>query len=970
MILLLAAFAVVGLALVAFGARLGRRAFLVGALPMAATAAWVATRLPDVTDGTTRHESVGWVGGLGLAVDLHLDGFATTMTLIVTVVGVAVLLYASRYFAPDARDLGRLAGLLVLFAGSMVGLVLADHVIVLYACWELTSITSFLLIGNRHDQARARAAALHALLVTGAGGLALLGGLVLLGQAAGTYRLEGILAAAPSGTAVTVALVLVLVGACTKSAQYPFHAWLPGAMAAPTPVSAYLHSATMVKAGVFLVARLAPVFATQAPWRPVVLAAGCATLVFGGLRALRQHDLKLLLAFGTVSQLGLMMVLFGAGTPATTTAGWVLLIAHAAFKCTLFMVVGVIDHQSGTRDIRKLPALRDGWRPLELVALLALVSMAGIPLGAGFVAKELSYEALDEATFLGHEVVLVAAIVGSMLTVAYATRFYTGAFAGPRRRAAGEPAPLPGETHRDPSPTTELSDPTLPIEPVDPVVVVKPRAHALTNTTAEVAVVDPDPAPPAPSFVAPAAALALVGVVLGVVPGLGDKLATVSLEDFRGSVPAVHLAVWHGFGAPLLYSALTLAGGFAIWAADRRVRPRLAWASKVPSGAEVYLAALRALGIVSTRVTGFVQNGSLPVYAGVIAATAAALPVAALLAGWDWPGWPRLGPKREAPVVIVLLTAALGAALVRKRFSAAIFLGVVGYAMAGLFVLSGAPDLALTQAAVETLSTVVFVLVLRNLPERFERQSTPGRRIGRLLIAAGVAAAVFVLALTSAGVRLGNPVSEEMVDRAVPDGHGRNVVNVILVDFRGFDTAAEITVLTVASIGAVALARAGRRRRDGEPVPAANTEEVRRLVFVDVSVRVVFHAVLMLSLWLLFAGHNQPGGGFVGGLLAGSAIALRYVAGGIDEVRGRARFRPWTVLGTGLLLSSSTVAAPLLFGGAVLESAVASLDLPLVGEVDVNSALAFDVGVYLVVIGMVLMAFEAFGEEPKEVAPR
>ena len=911
----LAAFAAIGIGLLAFGARLGRRAFLVAAVPAAATTVWVAAQLDRVADGNPVEQTAGWVDGLALSVDLRLDGLAATMSLIIAAVGVAVLLYAGRYFAPDARDLGRLAGLLALFAGSMIGLVQADHVLVLYACWELTSITSFLLIGNRHTESRARAAALHALLVTGAGGLALLGGLVILAQETGTHRLSEMLTRPPPDSpALSAAIVLVLVGAFTKSAQYPFHAWLPGAMAAPTPVSAYLHSATMVKAGVFLVARLAPTFAATDLWRPLVLTTGCCTMIFGGLRALRQHDLKLLLAFGTVSQLGLLMVLFGAGTAAATTAGWALLVAHAAFKATLFMVVGILDHQTGTRDIRELPALGSDWRAVEAVTVLAAASMAGVPLGAGFIAKELAYDALGAGSFAAGGVVLAIAVAGSMLTVAYAARFYWGAFVEPRRR--------------------------------------RPEVRG------------GGPGAPGVAFLAPAAALALVGVVLGIAPGIGDRLATASIAGFRGAAP-VELSLWHGFGLPLALSALTLAGGTAVSLGNRWVQRRLARGSEVPSGAEVYLAGLRGLGVVSARVTGFVQNGSLPVYAGVILVTAAGLPAAVLLAERDWAGWPAFGSLREAPIAMALLVAASGAAIVRRRFSAAVFLGVAGYAMAGLFVLSGAPDLALTQVAVETLSTVVFVLVLRRLPERFERESSVRRGV-RLAVAVAVGATVFGFALVAAGHRLTPPVSEEMVARSVPDGHGRNVVNVILVDFRGFDTLGEITVLAVASIGAVALARAGRRTADGRRDDRSGNADVRRLAFVDVSVRVVYHAVLMTSLWLLFAGHNQPGGGFVGGLLAGSAITLRYMAGGIDEVRGRSRFRPWTVLGAGLCLAAVTAAIPLLAGGSVLEVGLATLDLPGIGEAKVSSALAFDTGVYLAVVGMVLMAFEAFGDDPVE----
>jgi multicomponent Na+:H+ antiporter subunit A len=541
--------------------------------------------------------------------------------------------------------------------------------------------------------------------------------------------------------------------------------------------------------------------------------------------------------------------------------------------------------------------------------------MAGVPLGAGFIAKEAAYGALSGAEFAGATVVLAVVVAGSMLTVAYALRFYRGAFVGPRQRA--------------------VQDDQRPSEP------------------------------PSPGFVAPAVILAVAGVVLGVFPGIADPLATASLAGFDGISP-VRLSLWHGFNLPLALSALTLAGGAALALGNRWMQPKLASGGRIPSGAEVYLAMLHGLGVVATRVTGFVQNGSLPVYAGVILTTAAMAAASSMVVGGDWGGWPEFGGLVEAPIAIALLVTALGAAIIRRRFAAALFLGATGYTMAGLFILSGAPDLALTQAAVETLSTVVFVLVLRRLPERFERQSSSLRRTGRLVIAGAVGATVFAFALLAAGYRLTPPVSDEMVARSVPDGHGSNVVNVILVDFRGFDTLAEITVLGVASIGAVALARVGRRLAEARGETRTPLNPDPRLSFVDVSVRVVFHVVLMTSLWLLFAGHNQPGGGFVGGLLAGSAITLRYIAGGIEEVRGRSQFRPWTVLGTGLLLAAGTAIIPLMFGGNVLEVGLAALDIPLLGPVTVSSALAFDSGVYLAVVGMVLMAFEAFGEEPAE----
>jgi multicomponent Na+:H+ antiporter subunit A len=468
-------------------------------------------------------------------------------------------------------------------------------------------------------------------------------------------------------------------------------------------------------------------------------------------------------------------------------------------------------------------------------------------------------------------------------------------------------------------------------------------------------------------FTTPALALAAGTLVLGLVPGVVDALAETSARALGATRLIPHLALWHGWGAALGLTALTLVAGFAVVVGDRTVQRVLTTGSRVPDGDRVFLDVLRGLAATARRVTGVVQSGSLPVYAGVILATAAALPRVVLATSGTWPGLPELvGQVGDVPVVGMLVVAALGAATVRRRFSAALFLGAAGYAMAGLFVVYGAPDLALTQVAVETLSTVVFVLVLRWLPERFERQSTKRRRVMRLAIAGLVGAMVFVFAITAGSSRTEHPISGEMVQRAVPDGHGRNVVNVILVDFRGFDTLGEITVLVAASIGAVALARVGlrasARQRASDPEAPDPAE---RLVFVELSVQVIFYVVVMGSLWLLFAGHNQPGGGFVAGLLAGSAITLRYIAGGIAEVRARSRFRPWTVLGTGLLVAVVVAGFPLLGGGSVLDVASGSLDLPLIGDVHLSSALAFDIGVYLTVIGMVLMAFEAFGDRPR-----
>ncbi|MEO6627299.1 MAG: hydrogen gas-evolving membrane-bound hydrogenase subunit E, partial [Aquihabitans sp.] len=464
--------------------------------------------------------------------------------------------------------------------------------------------------------------------------------------------------------------------------------------------------------------------------------------------------------------------------------------------------------------------------------------------------------------------------------------------------------------------------------------------------------------------VGPAVALTAATVVGGLWPSAYDQLA-------HG-----HLAIWHGVNAALVLTALILTLGAVVFASRRRVAPILAVGRRIPSAADAYLGLLRGLNALADRVTAITQPGSLPIYAGVILLTAAVAPLWALTTGPGWPGFPAtLDTPAHLPVIALVLSAALAASVVRRRFSAALVLGVTGYAMAGLFVVQGAPDLALTQVAIETLSTVLFVLVLRRLPDRFgwtgvrDSRMTAYRRGLRLGVAAIVGVSVFVLAITMSAPRPSTPVSDEMIERAVPDGGGQNVVNVILVDFRGFDTLGEITVLVSAAIGAVALARAGRRpgpRSDAAPVEreAAPGRTPTRLVNLDVSVRVVFAAVMVGSIYLLFAGHSQPGGGFVGGILAGAAVSLQYLAGGIGNVRRLSRARPWTVLGSGLILAAGTATAPLLAGQAVLTSSYAKLHPPLLGTIKLSTATAFDIGVYLVVLGLALMVFESFGDEP------
>ena len=443
MIGLVALHAVFGSIGLACGDRLGKRCLLLGAIAPAATFVWLLFQLGAVFDGSVITQSVEWVPALGMNLDLRLDGFGALMVALVAGIGVLIYAYADAYFPAGRVDLGRLVALLTFFAGSMLGLVLADNLIVLYGFWELTAVTSFLLIGNTHTDGRARAAALQALLITSAGALAMLAGFVILGQAAGTYRISTLVSDPPSGTAVEVALALILLGAFTKSAQYPTFRWLPGAMVAPTPVSAYLHSATMVNAGVYLIARLSPAFADVAWWRPVVVSIGLYTMIAAGMRAMRQTDLKLLLAMSTVSQLGLMVAVFGLGSAISVTAGCELLLAHALAKAAAFMVVGMLDHQHGTRDTRLLPRPTPGWGVTMGVTIVTAASMAGVPLVLGFIAKEEVLAAFDETPGWAAPIALAAVVFGSAISVAYSIRFAMGAMGRLSERGARSPPTSP-----------------------------------------------------------------------------------------------------------------------------------------------------------------------------------------------------------------------------------------------------------------------------------------------------------------------------------------------------------------------------------------------------------------------------------------------------------------------------------------------------------------------------------------------
>lgn len=913
---------VVGTTIVALGDRLGRRAFAGAAIAPVVTLLWLATVLGDVLDGEPVLEEIGWIPQLGLTLGFRLDALGATMTLLVSGIGLLVCVYALGYFSHPKPGTARLAGLLTLFAGAMLGVVLTDHLLALFVFWELTSVTSYLLIGNDDRNPRARDAALTAILITGAGGLAMLAGLIVIGQSAGTYRFSELDPANLGGTEVAVGAVLVLVGAMTKSAQLPFAGWLPGAMVAPTPISTYLHAATMVKAGVYLVARLAPALSDVGIWRPLILVVSSATMIVGGWRALRQYDLKLLLAYGTVSQLGFMMLLFGMGAYDLAQAGIVLLIAHGAFKAALFMVVGIIDHQTGTRDVRALTGWGPGWRGVVAIGVVSAASMAGIPPVLGFVAKEKALDAGLHGDFAGAGALVAVIVVGSILTFAYSARFVLGITGVTGRTFAARDA------------TPEGSPDTL------------------------------SAAPPSPAFVAPAAALTIATILFGVVPATIDELVRASTVALYPASSPKHVVLWAGFNTAFVLSLVIMAAGTVLTLLrgpvaelQRRFHDVIA---PLPDADRSFWAVVTGTSALAKSTTRIVQNGSLPIYLMVILGVAAIAPTLPAIGALD--GLPELTSTwAHVPIAVVVVLAALGAASARRRIAAALMLGVVGFAMSVLYVVEGAPDLALTQFAIETLATVLFVLVLRFLPRRMSDTRAAIVQPVRWIVSIAVGLAVFVLALAAGATRddVAQPqISDEMIERSVPDGKGSNVVNVILVDFRGLDTLGEITVLLVAGLGVVALARTTRRT-----IGQGERTLMDRLPLLDLFTQLLFGSIIVLAVYFLFTGHNQPGGGFVGGLTAGAAISLRYVAGGAAAVRSSVPLKPWTVLGSGLLIAVTTAIVPLFVGGSVLEHAAFERDLPVLGTVKTTSALPFDIGVFLVVVGLVLMAYEAFGDE-------
>ncbi|MGZ8178408.1 Na+/H+ antiporter subunit A [Williamsia sp. SKLECPSW1] len=939
---------------------LGRRGFYVLALVPAAATVVVLTRWP--TDRDPWVERVSWVPALRMDIDLRMDTLGAVMSVLVLGVGALVLCYCAEYFDNDDETTARhrvrrrVAGFgaeMVAFAAAMFGLVVSDNMIVLYIFWEATTVLSFLLVGFYAQRATSRRAATQALLVTTAGGLAMLAGIIILGERAGSYLLSAVIASPPSGTAVTVAIVLIVVGALSKSAIVPFHFWLPGAMAAPTPVSSYLHAAAMVKAGIFLIARLAPGYSDLLAWQILCVGLGGLTMVLGAWRSLREFDLKLILAFGTVSQLGFLMVLVGVGDANVALAGVAMLIAHALFKACLFMVVGIIDHQTGTRDIRKLARLGSAAPALAIIATLASASMAGLPITMGFIGKEAALAALLGYSGVGGwegGVLTAVVVVGSVLTMAYTVRFLWGGFG---RKVQTTPSAAVARMHQ-----------------------------------------------PSPLFVVPAALLAVAGVVAGFLASpIGDVL-----ERYATTLPAhgheiEHLAIWHGFTPALGLTAIVVVGGVTTFVVLRARRRRLGFTTPPLGNADrIYDAVLRGADVASLALTRVTQTGSLPVTQGVVMVTLVVTPLVALflgnrnrlsVAGFDSPIQIIIG--------VIMVAAAIAATILRNRLAATLIVGITGYSCGMIFAFYGAPDLALTQFLVETLSLVIFVLVLRKLPAETEKRHLTGFRPLRALIALSFGVLLVVVGLFAAAARTGPGVASELPRAAYEFGDGANAVNVLLVDIRAWDTLGEVCVLLVAATGVASMVFRHRRfgaaprvadaaRHQGAdpetvdedtsstppepPMPLARTTWLRgselrdprhRSMVLEATTRLIFPTMVVLSLYFFFAGHNSPGGGFAGGLTMGMALVLRYLAGGRYELGETIPFDAGRILGVGLAFAAGTAIVSVLLGAPALSSATVEVTLPVLGDIKFVTALFFDLGVYLIVVGLVLDVLRSLG---------
>jgi multicomponent K+:H+ antiporter subunit A len=902
-----------------------------------------ALYFPEIADGGVLRQEVNWLPALGLNLIIRMDGFAWMFCMLVLGVGSLVVLYA-RYYMSAADPVPRFFAFFLAFMGAMAGVVLSGNIIQIAFFWELTSLFSFLLISYWHHRKDARRGARMALTVTGAGGLCMLAGMLVLGHIVGSYDLDHVLAAGQliqDHALYTTALVLILLGALTKSAQFPFHFWLPHAMAAPTPVSAYLHSATMVKAGVFLLARLWPALAGTEQWFWLVGGAGLCTLLVGGYAAMFQNDLKGLLAYSTISHLGLITLLLGLNSPLAAVAAVFHIMNHATFKASLFMAVGIVDHESGTRDIRRLSGLRKMMPITSTLAMVASAAMAGVPLLNGFLSKEMFFA---ETVYVNTTPMLewflpVAATVAGMFSVAYSLRFTVDVFWGP--------------------PATDLPRP--PHEP----------PHWMR---------------------VPVELLVLACLVVGTLPAwsVGAYLAAAARPVVGGELPTYSLAVWHGFNTPFVMSLVALGGGIALYAALRwqRARDTLDAPPLMQhiNGQRLFEGLLAAVSLAG-------RSGRRLLGTGRLQWQMLWLVSAALVAG-VLPLWARglpIGDRAQLPLspafaLIWLLGAlcAMAAAWQAKyhRLAALTLLGGSGLCVCLTFLWFSAPDLALTQIVVEIVTTILILLGLRWLPRRdeslrvptlAEAQRTQLRRYRDMTLALVTGAGMALLSFAMMSRPFPDSTSTFFLENALTGGGGTNVVNVMLVDFRGFDTFGEIVVLGVVALTVYALLRRFRPAREVMDLPPqqralpadvdtdlANPRQmtdtaIGYLMVPAVLVRLLLPFATLVAMYIFMRGHNEPGGGFVAGLVFSVALLLQYIVSGTSWVEAHLPLYPRRWIGVGLLTALATGLGALFWGYPFLTSHTAHLSLPVLGEVHIASALFFDIGVFTLVVGSTLL---------------
>lgn len=878
------------------------------------------TNLPAVLAGEVVMARIDWMPLLGLNVTLMLDGLGFFFAMLILGIGLLIIAYARHYLSRD-DNMGEFFTYLLLFQGAMVGIVLSDNILLLLVFWELTSLSSFLLIGYWKHLPEGRQGARMALTVTGMGGLAMIGGMLILGQIVGSYDLSVILqnrALIQADPLYVPALILILLGCFTKSAQFPFHFWLPHAMAAPTPVSAYLHSATMVKAGIFLMARMWPVLSGTPEWFVIVTSAGLITMVLGAVIALFKHDLKSLLAFSTVSHLGLITMLLGTGTAFGAMAAVFHILNHAAFKAALFMSAGIIDHEAHTRDIRRLGGLRKLMPVTFVIASLAALSMAGIPLLNGFLSKEMMLEeAYHTVLFNTPWLVPALATFGSLFSAAYCFRLIGHVFLGPVR---------------DDYPAT--------------------------------------PHDPGAGLWLPPALLMIPVVVIGVAPFLAEpfvKLVTTSVLGGEAEIPSAYFKIWHGLVPALYMSIVAVVGGLFLLGVFKPAL-RIWDLAPRPEAKVIFDAVIHATVRCAKALITPLHNGAFSRYAAIGAVVIIAAGYHAWVTGTVGPAtrvMQTAGPVMIAGWAMLVAAAAALVFMHRNRLLSLILIGIVGLMVSVGFVFFSAPDLAMTQFTVEVVTIILLLLALNFLPKTTPVESSLLRRVRDVGVAVAGGLATFGLAfhylLRDAAVA---PISEFHLANSYKGGGGTNVVNVILVDFRGFDTYGEIIVLGIAALLIYALTEA---LLDG-PVRARllNREPDQRRagdkhpMMMVVLTRVMMPVALLVGFHIFLRGHNLPGGGFIAGLIVSIAVVMQYMASGFGWASARLRYPYHGVIGAGVLIAGFTGIGSWFVDKPFLTSDFTYVRIPPFEKFELATAALFDLGVFLAVVGAVMLSLESF----------